>query len=1141
MREPFHDLSRTANPSNRLLALGDRTAETGISRPKLAKITGGKALARVRLFRIQRELGSTVNTRSRKRPIAASKLIGIGHCSLARPESQQAAQQQRLVSPYLAAFEEMNKMEASRPLQPVADVTTVGAAWRPLGPFSIPHGQTYGEGPSSRPPASGRVTAIAIDPSRVEHILIGTGGGGVWETFDAAHTWWPRTDHQPSLSIGAVVFDPHDPRIAYAGTGEGDSRSPLGVGLLRSTNGGTHWTLLATQPFEGSAFFDLLIDPTDARHLLAATTDGLFRSTDQGTTWKSRRSTMTYHLSVRVAPDGSREFLAGCADGVFRSTTGTRWTSVTLPDIPSRFSRLEVVHSPSESGVAFAFGANELADGSSSKGYLWRRGTVKGRFLPVELPSDLDVGQAWYDWFAAVAPNNPDVIYLGAINVHKGIRSATGSWAWQNISAKTSGDSIHPDQHAIAFNPEDSNDLIVGNDGGIYRSPDGGSTWDSLNKGLNITEFEYLAQNPKHETWLLAGTQDNGTLRYQNQQAWYLVQDGDGGDCAVNQSSPHICFHSFYGMYLERSKQGGAWGSWTSTELPASDMEGLFYPPVEARGNTVAKAGTKVYVSRSSGNPGSWKRIEIPGVVVGTALAIPNPNLIMVGTNLGDVFRIVFAGGNWSKAIAIAKPRTGYVSDLLVDPTDPSRIWVTYSNLSGGHVFRSDDGGTSWNDVSAGLPVIPVNCVELDPAMPDTIFVAADVGVYRSDDAGSTWRVFNRSLPNALVHDLLFHAESRLLRAATQSRGVWEIQIDDATQPAVAIHIRDSSVDSGRLTPSPSGVDDPFDVGQQVFWWESPDIKVDSPTFLTPDLDDVDFELFEDDQSMPDDGIEFSRGLYSDVVQRGQLSRVYVQVHNRGLQSAHQVDVRVFVTPASATFPDLPDSFWDNFPENRVSAGSPWQPIGPHKTIPAIPPGGSRVIGFEWQLPSTLANNVTLFAISSAANDSMEATERKIVQLVPNEQKCALRSVLLVNPPAPSGPTRSVVAIRVPTRTRKPLSLRVTGNGKLLRGFVLPKSIVKNAGSSLKRVPLDSEDKEELQRLVDHHPKLVGKLDLRSGFTNRGDSATSRLSLKAADLPDKIVIALLDRQPSAGNQTLLVEDENDRLMGGCTFCARPAN
>jgi len=97
----------------------------------------------------------------------------------------------------------------------------------------------------------------------------------VWESEDAGSTWFPRTDDQKSMFIGAVCFDPSNPLIAWAGTGEGDAMSRLGVGVLRSADGGTTWNLLGSNRFEQTGFFEIAIDPLQSAHILAATTTGL--------------------------------------------------------------------------------------------------------------------------------------------------------------------------------------------------------------------------------------------------------------------------------------------------------------------------------------------------------------------------------------------------------------------------------------------------------------------------------------------------------------------------------------------------------------------------------------------------------------------------------------------------------------------------------------------------------------------------------------------------------------------------------------------------------------------------------------------------------------------------------------------------
>ena len=272
----------------------------------------------------------------------------------------------------------------------------------------------------------------------------------------------------------------------------------------------------------------------------------------------------------------------------------------------------------------------------------------------------------------------------------KGVRTH-GDWEWSDLSSRIGqGDSIHPDQHTMAFD-SDPNVIYAGNDGGIFRSPDGGVSWESLNAGLAISEVEYLTQRPDESEWLLAGLQDNGTIRREGSNAWTQVGLGDGGDCGTNMTTPDVCFHSYYYMYMERSSQRGDRDSWENVTPPgdSNQLRKLFYPPVEVNGELVVKAGQIVYVSADSGD--TWKAIALAQpqsgrMSIASALAIPTPERILVGTIRARYFRIDLDNGEWGEPTALTAPREGWISDLLVDS---ERYWATFSNP--GAVFRSDD------------------------------------------------------------------------------------------------------------------------------------------------------------------------------------------------------------------------------------------------------------------------------------------------------------------------------------------------------------------------------------------------------------------------------------------------------------------
>jgi photosystem II stability/assembly factor-like uncharacterized protein len=395
----------------------------------------------------------------------------------------------------------------------------------------------------------------------------------------------------------------------------------------------------------------------------------------------------------------------------------------------------------------------------------------------------MDVSQAWYDWCLAVAPDDENTVYWGAIELFRGKRSSA-SWRWQNISSRSSGDSIHPDQHHLAFDPSDPQTVYACNDGGIFRSNDGGRGWESLNVGLSITEFEFLAQLEAEDDWLIGGTQDNGTLSNAGAGRFEQIGLGDGGDCAAIDGDAPICFHSYYGMWIERAAATGPKAFRWKDASPPHDEEtyrALFYPPMDASEGVLAKAGSSVFLSEDAGD--NWDEVLLGSIGpndMASALTIVSQRLLYVGTVEGKLYRITRGAGGWSKARVdeLSSPRRGYLSDIVALGTSKVAVlWVSSSHVNGGHVFRSNDGGVSWTNRSGDLPNIPVNAIVVDPADDKTVYAATDNGVYRTQQAGTTWRDFSNGLPNAVVGDLILHRRKRALRAGTRNRGAWEIDI----------------------------------------------------------------------------------------------------------------------------------------------------------------------------------------------------------------------------------------------------------------------------------------------------------------------------------------------------------------------------
>jgi photosystem II stability/assembly factor-like uncharacterized protein len=720
----------------------------------------GKALARVRYFEKQR---GTSTTRYVAGHVVTEPLLTVA-TSRSRKGSRKASR-----VPYTEAAAKKLKLE---PPKFAAAVNL--PVWRELGPTWIPKGQTYGK---SRPPVSGRCNGIYIDPTDPRRLVLSSGGGGLWGSMDSGATWQPLTDYEATLSMGAIAAAPSSPNMVYAGTGDGDNRSPLGMGLMRSFDAGRTWTHVPLVALAGVAIFDLAVNPADPLRVWIATVNGLFETQDGGDSVRLVRSQLTWDVSIN--PSDPREVFAACDDGLQRSSNGgATWSRVTLPGAPpgTAFERIEVCHAPSSPGIVY------VAAATASRALLWRRASANGGFTPETTPSKLEVSQAWYDWCFAVSPADPNFVCWGAIELYRGTRGS-GGFSWSNISSRTSGDSIHPDQHHIEFDPTDARTLYICNDGGLFRSPDRGTRWESLNVGLGITEFEFMAQLENEDEWLIGGTQDNGSLAYVRGKQWNQIAEGDGGDCAALDGPDSVCFHSYFGIWIERARATGPNAfKWTDTSpVDDADYPALFYPPMEICGRVIAKVGKSVYVSDDAGD--HWVEVLLPtsndpDPDIASALAVVGARNIFVGTAAGRMYRIIRPASGWANATvtSLKSPRAGFISDIVV-PGSGATVWATCSTFGGAHVFRSTNGGKAWSNRSGNLPDIPVNALVVDPANTKRIYAATDNGVYRSTDAGAKWIDFSNGLPNALVGDLIFHKRLRLLRAGTRNRGCWEVQI----------------------------------------------------------------------------------------------------------------------------------------------------------------------------------------------------------------------------------------------------------------------------------------------------------------------------------------------------------------------------
>ena len=897
-----------------------------------------------------------------------------------------------------------------------APVDAALANWTPMGPLAVPNGQTYA---GARVLISGRVTAIAPHPGNANTIFIGTSRGGVWRTLDGGTTWTALGDNQPSLAIGALTIGISNPDVLYAGTGEGNvqlystayalSSAPgvyLGVGVLRSTDGGNTWTHHAAALLSNHSFYRIAVDRNNADRAFAATSRGLCRTTD-GSTWTALsggglpaiNSTVIACTDViidRSDSTGNTVVAAFWGSGIYKSTNALAaaptFTQLTtgLPT-GNTTSRISLAQSASSLERKYALMA------SSGDTFLGLYRTTNAAGTHWELCTSSATIQL-YGAFTSdvnVDPTTPDVVYVSGVELYKCQRNAaTGTWSAGNV-----GGNIHPDSHTFAFHPTLNQTIYSGNDGGFYISRNGGTTWeDAPNEGLCLLQYEAIDNHGGSDALVQCGTQDNGTQQYRNSPVHYHSADGDGGYCTISKTNGNNVTHAYYGNTPQRSTTGGEFGSYTSVSAGLNG-NGLFYPPaaISPSSERMAWGTTVINIDDAMGTggwPGSGVTLSgISGRV--SAVSFTSDSIIYCATTSGQVYRLDRSGATWSARPLHAAPLpTGlWIWDVHSLPGAADTIVVAFSGFGlAQHVWRGSvpaSGTATWTAASNGLPDVPMYALAFGSAT--QWFVGTDIGVYRSTDAGASWSNYSQGLPNTAIYDLRLRAGGNLLRAATHGRGLWEVRTDLATQPTVDLFVRDHIMNTGRppsSTPVAAAWEDPtryIALNDICYWWQCADIKTDAPPSWQLLPSEVNY-------------LNFETKLIHENPEKGNQNRVYVQVHNRGPLPSHNVTVKIMTAGASAGLPDLPADFWSAWPNSAGDAN--WTPVGAPQTIATVEPLRPTVLQWDWTPPAGADAHSCMLVVIDSPSDPIPAGTKTIFnigQLVTTEKRAGLKNLHVVN------------------------------------------------------------------------------------------------------------------------------------------------
>lgn len=675
--------------------------------------------------------------------------------------------------------------------------------WTSLGPFETNEVDGNGDG-------LGRVNCVAFHPNP-NIIYIGSPSGGLWKTTDGGNLWNVLTDGNEVLGVSAILVIPGQPYdIIYIGTGDRDSGDNHGIGVLKSMDGGNTWQNTGLS-FESNITNSLVLDPVNQNIIYAGTENGIYKTSDAGTNWTQLftiAGSFGGFKNIVMHPTNNQILYATISSYtdwfhsyIYKTTdAGQTWT--VIQDVYNG-KRTEIAVSPAQPNWLYAVVSNP----SGGLQAVYKSTNAGNNFTEVFNGSTKNLlgsncngtssgGQGYFDLALAVDPSDANILYVGGINTWKSISSGY-TWSifnqWYN---SCSGVPVtHADKHYLGFQPNTSI-LFEGNDGGLYKAINGGSSFESLSNGLIISQMYRLGVSQTEPNATICGFQDNGTKLLQSDNTWAKTWSGDGMECIIDFTDYNIKYFTTQNGYIHR--RIGLYGAdqiWANgLPVPGPWVTAYIMDPNDHL--TLYAGYNEVYKTTNQGN--SWTSISNFGIGGINALAIApsNSNYLYTAKKYTDgFFRTTDGGNNWTNILNNLPGVWDFavITYISVKNDDPGTLWISVGGYDQDGVFQSSDAGNSWVNISNGLPEIPVNCVIQNKQSIDVVelYAATDVGVYVKY-GDNDWFPFYDEMPNVIVTELEIiydnvNPSNSKLRASTYGRGLWESDLFNSEPPFITL------------------------------------------------------------------------------------------------------------------------------------------------------------------------------------------------------------------------------------------------------------------------------------------------------------------------------------------------------------------
>ncbi len=672
-----------------------------------------------------------------------------------------------------------------------------GISWEHLGLESTQH-----------------ISRILVHPQEPEVVWVAAIGAlyshnperGVYKSTDGGHTWAKTLYVNDSTGIIDLEIDAKNPDVLYAAAWERTRQSwnfkgsGPGSAIYKSTDGGNSWQKLGGSFPEGVGVGRIGLSVANAKsETVYALLDNLEETKKERTNEKSDAKDK---LTAAAFVDMTKAQFLALDDSLLQDFLEEN-------EFPEKYTAKRVKQEVQEGKYEPRALAEYLGDANQA--------LFETSVAGAEVYRSDDAGQNWkkqntyplegvyytYGYYFGeirTAPDNIDKLYILGVPM---LSSNDGGRTWYRVDS--TGD-VHVDHQALWINPQDSEHLMLGNDGGLYISYDGGANWRHVNN-MATGQFYTVAVDMEAPYNIYGGLQDNGVLKGSSQsdpnrpEDWKQIMGGDGMFVQVDPRNSNLVYTGYqFGNYyrLEEDKDKSTYIT-PQAEIGEDRLRFNWRSPLimsHHNPDILYIGAQKVYRSLNKGesweaiSPDLTKNLPQGNVPFSTITSISESPLrfghLYVGTDDGHIQLSRNGGGSWEK-INNNLPDNLWISSLQASRHQEGRVYATLTGYRfddfRAYLYRSDDWGKTWESIKGNLPEEAVNVVIEDPQAENLLYAGTDHGAYISMDGGGSWHAINE-LPNVATYDMLVHPREQELVLATHGRSVFVMDVKPLQQLA---------------------------------------------------------------------------------------------------------------------------------------------------------------------------------------------------------------------------------------------------------------------------------------------------------------------------------------------------------------------